>query len=107
MIVQYTNTNDQHWLHFGSNYAVQAIDFDRQRGVRYRIISEDAATPALFPVSDFTIVDHRIPASWCARAYPSGGFELSPAAWLEANFWVRYFDGDAEAKRIFDLYASK
>lgn len=104
MIVQFTNQDDGNWLHFGVNYPVQAVYFDRQQGVRYRIISNDAATPALFPASDFTLVDGAIPAAWSAFVHPNGEFELSPAAWVEPGFWSRYFDGDAEAIRVFALH---
>jgi len=106
MIVQYTKQDDQNWLRTGSNYAVQAIYFDQQQGARYRIISDDAGTPALFPVIDFTIVDGSLPASWCAHVHANGDFELSPPAWLEQGFWVRFFDNDADAKRVFELNAS-
>ena len=106
MIVQYTKQDDQNWLRTGSNYAVQAIYFGQQQGARYRIISDDAATPALFSVSDFTIVDGSIPPWWSAHVHANGDFELSPPAWLEPAFWVRYFDDDEDAKRVFELNVS-
>ena len=104
MIVQYTNQDDSNWLRYGMNYPVQALYADRQQGVRYRIISDDAATPALFPASDFTLVSGTIPASWCVFVHSNGDFEMSPAAWLEPGFWSRYFDGDTEAQRVFALH---
>lgn len=106
MIVQYTKQEDQNWLRYGARYAVQAIYFDRQQGVRYRITSDDAGTPALFPADDFTVVDGSISASWCALAHSNGDFELSPPEWLESGFWVRYFDDDADAKRVFETNAT-
>lgn len=106
MIVQYTKQDDQNWLRVGASYAVQSINFDRQQGARYRIISEDAATPALFSANDFTLVDGNMPASWCAHVYDNGDFVFGPTAWLEPDFWTRYFDGDAEAERIFELNTS-
>ncbi len=107
MIVQYTTDTEQSWLRLGSKYPVQAIYFDQEQGVRYRIISDDAATPALFAASAFTVIDGHIPESWRAHAYSSGAFTLGPAAWLEPGFWERFFDDDAEARRVFDLNTTR
>ena len=101
MIVQYIKETSG-WLRTGSNYAVQEIFFEKQRGVSYRIISDDAATPAFFPANECTIIDGSIPSSWKAHIYDTGSFVLSPPAWLEPGFWERYFDDDPEAKRIFE-----
>jgi hypothetical protein len=101
MIVQYTNQDDANWLRCGARYTVQAVYFDRQQGVRYRIMSDDAATPALFPATEFTLIDGTMPDSWIAFVHSNGEFELSPPAWVEPGFWARYFDGDAEAIRVF------
>jgi hypothetical protein len=105
MIVQYIAQDDANWLRSGANYPVQAVYFELQKGVRYRIISNDAATPAMFPASDFTLIDGTIPTSWFVYVHSNGDFELSPAAWLEPGFWSRYFDGDEEAIRVFGLYS--
>lgn len=106
MIVQYTRQDDQNWLRTGASYAVQELYFDQQQGVRYRIISEDAATPALFAASDFLLLDGSIPLSWCVHVHYDGSFVLGPSAWLEPGFWIRYFDSNAEAQRIFELNTS-
>jgi len=103
MIVQYTTDTEQSWLRAGAEYAVQAIYFDPDQGVRYRIISDDAATPALFVASAFTVIDGRIPESWRAHAYSGGSFVVGPVAWQEPGFWERLFDGDTEARRLFDI----
>ena len=103
MIAQYTSNTEHSWLRAGSQYAVQAIYFDPDQGVRYRIISDDAATPALFASSAFTVIDGRIPESWRAHACSGGSFVVGPAAWQEPGFWERFFDDDAEARRLFDL----
>ena len=106
MIVQYTANAEQNWLRTGSKYAVQAVYFDRVQGARYRIISDDAATPAMFSASDFMLIDRRIPESWCAHVHTNGDFELSPAAWLEPGFWERFFGDKDEAKQVFDFYTT-
>lgn len=108
MIVYYNaKTAESNWLHIGSNYAVQAIYFSQNQGARFRIISEDNATPAMFAATDFTVVDSRIPETWRVHIHSNGDVELSPKSWLEPGFWVRFFDGDADARHLFDLYTSK
>lgn len=104
MIVQYLRTDEQNWLREGACYVVQAIYFDQQQGARYRIISEDASTPALFVASEFLLVDGSLPSSWCIHVHLDGSFVFGPSAWLELGFWTRYFDGDDDAKRIFELH---
>lgn len=106
MIVQCTTDTEAGWLRPASKYAVQAVYFDQARGTRYRIISDDAATPALFPASAFTVLDGRIPRSWRIHVHRNGDTELCPAAWLELGFWERFFDGDEAAKSVFQLYAT-
>lgn len=106
MIVQYTANTDQCWLRTGSKYAVQAIFFDQGKGLCYRIISEDAATPVMFSASDFTMIDGSIPQSWRIHVHINGALEISPSAWLEPGFWEHYFDDDEDAKQVFALNAS-
>ena len=70
-------------------------------GSRFLLWSEKQSTAALFPVSDFEIMDNRLPSAWVAKVDLNGYLELAPPEWLSADFWERFHNGDPEAEATF------
>ena len=88
------------WLKLDGVYDVLSFTAGLNRGVLLRILDEKSA--GLFPLQQFEIVDGTIPTSWRATALPTGDISFGPQSWREPGFWERYFDGNEEARKIFD-----
>jgi hypothetical protein len=92
---------DWRWLTVGRCYDVLAIEpTGRERKPAYRIESDDNATPALFEVDLFDVVDGSIPPSWCVIE-SQGAIAIGPRAWFEPGFWESYFDGKEDATKAY------
>jgi hypothetical protein len=91
------------WVTVGREYLVLAINMRARVGLSFRIVSDDAGTPILASAELFDVVPAQpIPEHWVAEVGVGGELELGPRRWLERGFWERFFDGDADARRVFD-----
>jgi hypothetical protein len=95
-------TSSKGGITVGKIYDVLSISFGSQ-GVKVRIFSDETATPALFTMDNFVLVDGCIPKNWIAYTYTERGFSfvLGPSPWFESDFWSRYFDNEEQSIRIF------
>lgn len=69
----------------------------------YRIINE-MGEPILYPTHLFEIVDSTIPESWVRKDYGPDEYYIDPPELSAPGFYEDYFDGDHEAKTIFDKF---
>jgi hypothetical protein len=91
------------WFTVGREYLVLAISMRARAGLSFRIVSDDAGTPVLAPAELFDVVPAQpMSGNWVAEVGEGGQLELGPRRWLERGFWERFFDGDADARRVFD-----
>lgn len=88
------------WLRPGVSYTVLAIEASGRGRHEYRIAAEIQGTPALFDARLFEVVDGRLPSNWIATAQGEH-LEFQPAAWTTTGFWEGFFDGNADASRIY------
>jgi hypothetical protein len=89
------------WLSVGRTYVVLAVFVADGASPKYRIIGDDAVTPALHAASQFDVVSAALPSIWKAHLVPYKYFELAPLSWTAAGFWEAYFDGDPAAEAAF------
>jgi hypothetical protein len=89
-------------LTVGNEYTVLGIHGGEPGSIRYRLMGDDQHTPAIHNAEQFDIVSSEISSGWVFQIYPSLAWSLGPAAWAKKGFWEAYFDGDNEAKAIFD-----
>jgi len=97
------------WLTIGNIYRVLEIYVVKDARVKFRVVSDDNATPAYFLWSEFEIVTQSIPSCWVVRFQASSHMILGPSEWMAPDFWEHYFDpdkhGHAEAGKTFeDIY---
>jgi hypothetical protein len=92
-------------LTLGKEYVVLGIE-GQGAIINYRILGDDGITPVLQPSEKFKITSPEIPPDWIFRIYPvESEWVITPAAWAGDGFWVAYFDGDADAKSLFERIA--
>ena len=91
------------WLRVEDHYDVLEVTFRKNESSDYRIFSQLEQSPILCEVDDFEVIESRIPSNWRIFSDECNGlFTLTPPAWNEMGFWVKYFDGEQEAEEIFD-----
>jgi hypothetical protein len=66
------------------------------------MIGDEPGTPAMFPLSDFEILDRSIPDSWVIISLRNDGFELTPLPWAKDNFWEHFFSQEPGALAAFE-----
>lgn len=89
------------WLPANQTLTVLAVSSFASVGSKYLIWSEAQQCPALFPASDFEIVDSHLPAVWIASLDLNGYIHLAPPCWHEVGFWERYYEGEHDAELVF------
>ncbi|MCG8417845.1 MAG: hypothetical protein MJE77_07875 [Proteobacteria bacterium] len=94
--------NVRGWLRRDTVYLVLAVESSGTSATAYRIESEDNRTPALFETDLFSIVDNRVSSCWVVVKDENCPLQFMPAAWNEDDFWDRFFDGDADARRAYE-----
>ena len=57
---------------------------------------------ALFKWEQFEVVSSRIPPTWVIFTGPQSTIELTPEPWTLPSFWVRYYDKEPDAVRVFE-----
>ena len=101
--------SDQHriasqgrWLVPGKEYSVLEIYVDLRTGkIQFRIVSEEAQTPALFDSEFFQIVSNRLPHTWVVDI-STFQMKVAPKSWIRAGFWEDFFDGESKARSEFN-----
>jgi hypothetical protein len=89
------------WLEPGQYLSVLAISSTPSTGSRFLLWSKKQSGPALFPASDFEVLDQSLPPAWVAQVDLNGYVEFAPKEWLCEGFWERYYDDDPEAEQVF------
>lgn len=93
---------DPSWIEDDKEYVVLSIE-EMSSKQYLRLLSEQNETPALFLASDFEVTSSEIPSVWSVSISEDGScIELIPALWRVDGFWEGYFDGDVDAKIVFD-----
>lgn len=87
-------------------YIVLEIGTSRNGDINYRIEGDDN-TPVLVNSEDFEIISNKLPTLWVAQWYEVGSLVLRPSAWTRLGFWEEYFNGEPEAKRIYEEEKNK
>lgn len=95
------------WLTIGRVYDVLSLQIESRRNM-VRIMDDHGPGPGIYRLEQFDLVDGSIPAIWVARKTHRGdGLSLEPEAWTPVGFWERYFDGDPEARAVFEQELAK
>jgi hypothetical protein len=89
------------WLRPDRSYLVLEVEPSPPGSTSYRLESENASSPALFPAEAFEVVSPRLPSSWIARYWPGSGLQLTPERWTVPGFWEAFFDGEEQAGRLY------
>ena len=90
------------WMTVGKIYHVLAVELDFHNRWLLRLVGDRDPGVGLFPLAQFEVVSAKVPDGWVVSWNGGHRFELSPASWLEPNFWDHYFDRDENAMRSFD-----
>ena len=92
---------EEGWLEPDEIYPVLGISISRDK-IYFRVYSSSQNTPALFPATNFNVIDPNVPSGWVASMSADGiALEIEPLAWAEDNFWGAYFDDDQSAVAKF------
>lgn len=91
------------WLTVGKIYDVLTIELDRKGLWLLRLIGDRSSEVALFSIDAFEIVCSDLAPSWVISWTADGFFQLAPEAWLDGQFWERFYDRDPDAVRIFEI----
>lgn len=97
-----TPQSTSRWISVGTTYDVLTIELDRNGLWLVRLISDCANEVALFSIDGFEVVSQILAPSWVANWTADGCFQLAPEAWLDVQFWERFYDRDPEAIRTFE-----
>ncbi|OGO16649.1 MAG: hypothetical protein A2Z14_09820 [Chloroflexi bacterium RBG_16_48_8] len=90
------------WLTIGKAYHVLSITATPERGINFRIISDDGRTPILADSRQFRVISGKIPSCWVANLAENGFIELAPRKWIRSGFWEDFFNGMQEALNDFE-----
>lgn len=87
------------WLPRNEVLTVLAINND-STGTKFLLWSKQQECAALFPATDFEIVDGGLSRSWIASMDLTGYIFLAPPEW-QLDFWDRYNEGEPTAAEEF------
>ncbi len=90
------------WMTVGGIYEVLTIELDRDGLWLVRLIGDSANEVALFSIDGFEVVSECLVPAWVANWTADGFFQLAPEAWLDAQFWERFYDRDPDAIQTFE-----
>ena len=93
---------DQNSLRKERDYVVLAVEAMLGESY-YRIESENEGVPALFKASLFDLVDNTIPSHWIITKEDDDPIQLMPEPWAKQVFWESFFDGDPDARKVYDV----
>lgn len=90
------------WLTIGKEYVVLQILCCTEKGVLYRLISDDVeGSPAIFSANQFQITSLTKPSNWEVTIKKNNFIIIGPAAWSKNGFWEECYDGDHNALEIY------
>jgi hypothetical protein len=90
------------WLTLGKVYPVLEMYFAADGRRLVRLVGDGLNGPALFQWECFEFVSHSVPPLWIIVTTNDGSILLTPKLWSENRFWERYYDQEAEARKVFD-----
>lgn len=83
----------------GVHFAVLSIEFNTKGEADKLLIDKGTATPVLFDIECFDIVDSKIPQNWTFRIANCGSVFLEPQEFI-GDFWDNYYNEDDDAQEI-------
>ncbi len=89
------------WLVPEKVYDVISLEIEIGNCINLRLVTENNAIPAMFPIKDFDIIDDTPPSNWKIKKFKNGLIEFAPKAWLEDGFWELFFDLDTCAQGLY------
>jgi hypothetical protein len=101
------NLKSSSWLSVGKIYDVLSVYMKFGGRLKFQLIGDDHITPAFHDAEQFEVIDSLIPSNWRASSVPGSHFELTPESWTTPGFWERYFNGEPDAKLIFESEREK
>lgn len=89
------------WLTVGKTYVVLALTL--QFGIPVRALIEDDSNgePTDFSIDQFEVIDDSEPSNWIVKQGDRGISWKSPNAWLDADFWDKFDEGEESAVRNY------
>ncbi|MNV94797.1 hypothetical protein D3C71_1896250 [compost metagenome] len=90
------------WFSEGEVITVLAFSGARNEEAKILLWSGKQQVSALFPTSEFSIVDNRLPRSWVVKSTSEGFFSLAPESWHREDFWEMFYEDNPEAIKIFE-----
>lgn len=90
------------WLEPDKTVPVLAVNITATEGAKYLIWSNAQQSVALFPASEFEIVDDKLSRRWVASLDANGFIYLAPRGWHVHGFWEDYYGGVPSAERVFE-----
>ena len=100
-------TTSSAWLTVGKVYTVLSVALDVHCRWSFRLMTDETGHVGIFRREQFEVIDSTLPETWAISWSADGTFELSPPEWLTAGFWEHYFDGDADARSVFQRELAK
>jgi hypothetical protein len=89
------------WFEPGDVAVVLMLTVSGSAGSEYLLWSKNQQSIGMFSPSEFEIVDGSLPGIWMASLDHNGNVALAPQEWLNAGFWERYHEEDADAMNSF------
>jgi hypothetical protein len=83
-------------------YVVLEVFSRPERSSLFRLEPIDAEPSALFDSRLFSVIDVRMPGTWCFFGLEGGSFCLCPEPWHERGFWEAFYDGEEWAIETYD-----
>jgi hypothetical protein len=77
-------------------YLVVGLDDESLR------VINDVGEPVLYPKFLFHVVEASVPADWVRQDYDDGEWHIDPPECAQPGFYEAWFDGDPDARRVFD-----
>ncbi|WP_217161599.1 hypothetical protein [Streptomyces sp. AC512_CC834] len=84
-------------------YVVLEVFAPIERSPEFRIEFIEGEGSALFDSRAFTVTSSLLPPSWRYVQFATGSFSLRPEPWGRPGFWDAYYDGDPQAREIFEV----
>lgn len=90
------------WLTIGKEYTVLEVRVYSQDKILYRMVGDNAnKMPALYAVSQFDVIDGRVPTNWKIKQPKDDILVMGPEIWQEPGFWDNCYDADPKALEIY------
>ena len=90
----------------GQEYLVLELVISKKNMLLRLLIGPDSfgeSHSALYPSWAFATTSEIMPKNWRIRIDTESLMLVGPEAWMTDGFWERYYDGESEARRIFEV----